>query len=178
MRSIRRMSAGLTVIVIAAVVLVFAVSGTGAKQSQAASATGHNVTVRQTSLGQTLAGPDGHTLYLFRGDRPNASTLSSAGLAVWPALSPGTKPHVTGGARAALLSTVTRPRGSRQLAYDGHPLYYYIGDKRAGDTRGQGLNEFGGLWYALSPSGSAVTAPPHTTTTNSTQPTGAYSSGY
>jgi predicted lipoprotein with Yx(FWY)xxD motif len=180
MRSTRPLSAGLTVIVIAVVVLVFAVTGGSAKQSQATPAAGHTVSVRQTSLGKTLAGANGHTLYLFRGDRPGVSTVSSAGLAVWPAFSPTAEPHVTGGASSTLLSTVIRPGGSRQLTYNGHPLYYYVGDKHPGDTRGQGLNQFGALWYALSPSGRAVTTRPHTTTTapNSTQPTGAYSSGY
>jgi predicted lipoprotein with Yx(FWY)xxD motif len=178
MRITRPISTGLTVMVIAAVVLVFAVTGGSAKQSLGAPAAGRTVSVRQTSLGKTLTGANGHTLYLFRGDRPGVSNVSSAGLAVWPAFSPTAKPRVTGGASSTLLSTVTRPGGSRQLTYNGHPLYYYVGDKHAGDARGQGLNEFGALWYVLSPSGRAVTARPQTTTTNSTQPTGAYSSGY
>jgi predicted lipoprotein with Yx(FWY)xxD motif len=175
MRFTRPVSAGLTVVVIAAVVLVFAVTGGSAKQSRPAPSAGQTVGVRQTSLGKTLVDANGRTLYLFRGDRPGVSTVSSAGLAVWPAFTPTAKPHVTGGASSTLISTVTRPGASRQLTYDGHPLYYYVGDRHPGDTRGQGLNEFGALWYVLSPSGRAVTARPHTTTTNST---GTYSSGY
>jgi len=37
-----------------------------------------------------------------------------------------------------------------------HPLYLYAGDKKAGDTNGQGLTAFGGGWYALSPPGDQV----------------------
>ena len=48
------------------------------------------------------------------------------------------------------------------MTYYGHPLYYYVGDKGAGETNGQGLKEFGALWYVLSPTGSAVTGVPST----------------
>jgi predicted lipoprotein with Yx(FWY)xxD motif len=42
------------------------------------------------------------------------------------------------------------------VTYAGHPLYYYVGDRKAGDVRGQGLNQFGGKWYALRPSGRVI----------------------
>jgi hypothetical protein len=48
------------------------------------------------------------------------------------------------------------------VTYNGHPLYYYVGDRQAGSTAGQGLNQFGALWYVLSPSGNAVTSAPVT----------------
>ena len=44
-----------------------------------------------------------------------------------------------------------------QIAYNGHPLYYYVGDHGPGQTTGQGLNQFGALWYVLSPAGTAIT---------------------
>ena len=44
------------------------------------------------------------------------------------------------------------------MTYNGHPLYLYAGDKKAGDTNGQGSTAFGASWYALSPTGVAVTA--------------------
>jgi predicted lipoprotein with Yx(FWY)xxD motif len=43
-----------------------------------------------------------------------------------------------------------------QVTYNGHPLYYYVGDTNPGDTNGEQLNQFGGLWYAVSPSGMQV----------------------
>jgi predicted lipoprotein with Yx(FWY)xxD motif len=43
------------------------------------------------------------------------------------------------------------------VTYNGHPLYYWIGDTRSGDTAGQALNNSGGLWYALNPSGQEIT---------------------
>ena len=46
--------------------------------------------------------------------------------------------------------------GTRQVTYGHHPLYYYVGDRKAGDTHGQGLNQFGAKWYVLSPTGSKI----------------------
>ena len=35
---------------------------------------------------------------------------------------------------------------------------YYEDDEHAGDIKGQGKNEFGGLWYLVSPNGDAIPA--------------------
>ena len=43
-----------------------------------------------------------------------------------------------------------------QVTYHGHPLYRYAGDSRAGDTNGQGLDQFGAEWYVLAPKGSKI----------------------
>jgi len=42
------------------------------------------------------------------------------------------------------------------VTYAGHPLYWFSGDSAAGDTNGEGLTDFGGAWYAVSPAGKAV----------------------
>ena len=57
-----------------------------------------------------------------------------------------------------MLGTTPRSDGKPQVTYDGHPLYGYQGDSKAGDTNGQGINAFGAAWYVLSPSGTAITA--------------------
>ena len=38
----------------------------------------------------------------------------------------------------------------------GHPLYYFVKDKDAGDAYGEGLKNFGAEWYVLAPSGRKV----------------------
>src|SRR6185312_1546552 len=43
-----------------------------------------------------------------------------------------------------------------ELGAAGHPLYWFSGDSAAGDTNGEGLTDFGGAWYAVSPAGKAV----------------------
>ena len=57
---------------------------------------------------------------------------------------------------ASLLGTTTRNDGKTEVTYAGHPLYYFVQDKAMGDTTGQGVNGFGGLWWVVSPSGAAV----------------------
>jgi len=52
--------------------------------------------------------------------------------------------------------TTTRKDERREIEYNGHPLYYFIADKQAGDTAGQGINNFGAPWYVLSPAGTKV----------------------
>jgi len=54
------------------------------------------------------------------------------------------------------LATVTRGDGTKQVSYNGHPLYYCVGDHAAGDTSGQNLDQFGGSWYVLSPLGTQI----------------------
>jgi hypothetical protein len=58
---------------------------------------------------------------------------------------------------ASQISTIKGPGAVPQIAYAGHPLYYYVGDHNSGQTNGQGLNQFGARWYVLGPGGSAVT---------------------
>jgi hypothetical protein len=50
-----------------------------------------------------------------------------------------------------------RSDGKPQVIYNGHPLYTFSGDQKAGDTNGQGLTNFGAGWFVLSPSGNQIT---------------------
>jgi hypothetical protein len=43
------------------------------------------------------------------------------------------------------------------VTYKGHPLYYFVADKTAGSTSGQGSDGFGAKWWLVAPSGSAIT---------------------
>jgi predicted lipoprotein with Yx(FWY)xxD motif len=60
------------------------------------------------------------------------------------------------GVDATLLGTITRDDGSLQVTYNGWPLYLYKTDVMAGDYYGQGLDDFGGLWFLVSPAGEAI----------------------
>ena len=60
-----------------------------------------------------------------------------------------------GGVDPKLLSTSMRKDGQLEVDYKGHPLCYFIA-KKLGDLTGQGLNNFGGSWYVLSPAGDKI----------------------
>jgi predicted lipoprotein with Yx(FWY)xxD motif len=49
-----------------------------------------------------------------------------------------------------------RANGKSIVTYNGHPLYYYAGDSKPGATSGQGLDQFGGGWYVVTPAGDKI----------------------
>lgn len=148
------------VVVAAVIVVVGATSGASTRKTAHTIAAGSAISLKQTALGHTLVDATGRTLYLFAGDKPNVSTLPSAGKAVWPPFTATIHPRAMSGALAARIGTVTNGRGNAQITYGGHPLYYYVGDRGPGQTQGQGLNQFGALWYVLAANGNAVTSAP------------------
>jgi predicted lipoprotein with Yx(FWY)xxD motif len=153
------------------VAVILAVSG-GAAKPRVTPLNGLSaLSVKHTALGNTLVDGNGRTLYLFRPDKPNHSTLSHAGFAVWPAFGSPATPQARGAVSGAHIATI-RSDGKRQITYYGHPLYYFVGDKGSGEIHGQGLKEFGGLWYVLSPTGNAVTSAPSTPTPAATERSG------
>ena len=172
MRRKRLTFSALAVVAAGIVALVIAVSGGSASKVKPTSPSGAGVlSVRHTALGNMLVDGNGRTLYLFLADKPDRSTLSREGLAVWPAFTSALKPQAKGGVSAAHIATIEQADGQRQVTYYGHPLYYYVGDKASGETKGQGLKEFGALWYVVSKQGHAITAASPTTTP--TEPAGA-----
>src|SRR4051794_28878642 len=132
----------------------------GASTPQPKTSTGHAATVgvANTGLGNVLIDSHGRTLYLFAKDQGTTSSCSGACATAWPPLRVSGKPLAGGGAKAALLGTTKQSDGKPQVTYNGHPLYLYVGDQKAGDTNGQGITAFGGGWFALTASGSQVTA--------------------
>jgi predicted lipoprotein with Yx(FWY)xxD motif len=114
------------------------------------------VMTRETKLGQILVDAQGRTLYLFAKDTGPASTCDGSCASSWPPVPASGQPHAAGNATASSLGVITRPGGHRQLSYAGHPLYYFVRDSKVGQTRGQGLDQFGAEWYVLNSAGAAV----------------------
>ena len=106
--------------------------------------------------GTALVDGAGRTLYLFEADTGTTSTCTGACAQVWPPVPAPAAPDVAGGARATLVGTSPRADGTRQATYDGHPLYYFAGDKAPGDAKGQGIDNFGGGWYVVAPDGNKI----------------------
>ena len=100
-------------------------------------------------LGTYLTNGSGWTLYLFAKDVPNNGTSACNGgcATTWPPFYSANL-NLAPGLNASSFSSITRTDGSKQLTYNGWPLYYFAPDKQAGQTNGQGV---AGLWYAVSP---------------------------
>jgi predicted lipoprotein with Yx(FWY)xxD motif len=113
--------------------------------------------------------PSGLTVYVFDADLPlnGASSCSGACAVLWPPL-----PPPAGATIASPWGTTTRSDGTTQLSYAGRPLYLYAGDSAAGQTNGDGLNSFGGLWHIARPQ--SVTSSP-TSAPATTPPVSGYS---
>ena len=127
----------------------------------AAAGPSYEVTTRSVgSLGTILVDGKGQTLYLFVPDHDTGrSTCYSICAVQWPPLllpKGIEKPVATGDAKASLLGTTRRKNGTIQVTYAGWPLYWFIYDAKPGDATGQGLNNLGGLWYVLSPTGREI----------------------
>jgi predicted lipoprotein with Yx(FWY)xxD motif len=118
------------------------------------------VRVANSRLGRILVDSTVRTLYLFKGDSGTGSACSGACAVAWPPLRTVAAPVVAGGASAALVGTTLRSDGTRQVTYDGHPLYTFVKDHKPGDVTGQGLTAFGAAWFAVSPAGNQISSQP------------------
>jgi predicted lipoprotein with Yx(FWY)xxD motif len=116
------------------------------------------VGVASSNLGDVLVDAQGRTLYLFGADTGTTSACSGACAVNWPPLVASGTPTIGNGAKASLVGTSTRSDGKQQVTYNRHPVYLFAGDQKAGDTNGQGVNAFGGSWFALTAAGSQVSA--------------------
>jgi predicted lipoprotein with Yx(FWY)xxD motif len=114
------------------------------------------VNLASTGLGKILADSKGRSLYLFEADKGANSVCYGACASYWPPLTTSGKPSVGGGISMSKLGTVARRGGTRQVTFDGHPLYYFAGDSAAGQTNGEGLTDFGGGWDVLDPAGKKI----------------------
>ena len=114
------------------------------------------VDIGKSPLGRILVDSKGVTLYDFPPDKGTSSVCYSACAALWPPLVTKSKPIAGPGVRASLLGTTKRKDGKLEVTYNGHPLYYFVTDRKPGQTTGQGLNQFGGPWWVLSPAGREI----------------------
>jgi predicted lipoprotein with Yx(FWY)xxD motif len=96
-----------------------------------------------TAADGVLTGKNGMTLYTFDKDAGGKSMCNGPCATNWPPLAAGTDAMASGD-----YSVITRDDGSKQYAYKGKPLYYWIKDMKAGDKTGDGFNN---VWHAARP---------------------------
>ncbi|MFI1093302.1 hypothetical protein [Streptomyces sp. NPDC020917] len=138
-------------------------------QSVAATSTSSaTVSTKSGPLGTVLVNSKGDTLYLFQADKTSTSTCNGNCAKQWPPLTTTGTPTAGGGVNSSKLSTTTRSDGTKQVTYNGHPLYTFTGDSKAGQMNGQGLTLFGAKWYVVGTNGNAVTKAPSSTSSPGT----------
>ena len=142
--------------IIFAVAALVSLAGLSGALAATDSQTGTRVSAASSSLGRIIVDGRGRTLYLFEKDKRGHSACSGACAMYWPPLITHGKPIAGRGVKTSLLGTIRRANGARQVTYAGHPLYRYLLDTKSGQTNGEGLQDFGGGWDALSPAGKKI----------------------
>jgi predicted lipoprotein with Yx(FWY)xxD motif len=130
-------------------------SSSSAGSSSSSSSSGTTLTAKTIGGKQVLTNSKGFTLYWFAPDTSTASKCTGSCATYWP---PVPAPAAAGSGVSGKVGSITRPDGTKQATYNGHPLYTYAGDTAPGQNKGNGLNVSGGLWYDVPVSGSAAPA--------------------
>ncbi|MFZ2012332.1 MAG: hypothetical protein WAV00_00735 [Nocardioides sp.] len=128
-------------------------SSTTATQQGASAGTtsARGLHVATTSLGRVVVDAQGRTVYLLTADSMNHATCNASCQGYWPPV-----PSGHGAGLSAEVASTALPGGGRTVTVGGWPVYTYVGDHNPGDVSGEGVNTFGGIWYAVSPSGTPV----------------------
>lgn len=127
------------------------------KDGDAMAVTGATVKVGATRFGKILQDGRGRTLYLFTKEKTRKSECYGKCADAWPPLYTKGKPKAGKGASAGKLGVTKRRHGKLQVTYNGHPLYYYVGEDEPDEVLCQGVDEFGGVWYVVNRGGDAIT---------------------
>jgi predicted lipoprotein with Yx(FWY)xxD motif len=149
-------AAGLAVAVLAVAACASSSGSSSTAQNSAPAAGGSSSSamVLERTIGgtQVLTNSAGLTLYWFAPDTSTTSKCTGSCATYWP---PVKGPVTAGSGVTGTLGVITRPDGTMQATYDGHPLYTYAGDTAPGQNKGNGLNASGGLWHEVTVSGAA-----------------------
>jgi predicted lipoprotein with Yx(FWY)xxD motif len=128
-------------------------SGRPAAAAQSAS----TLTVRSSRYGRVLFNGRGRALYAFTRDpKGGRSRCYGACAGAWPVYLAKGRLRAGKGIRQRLIGTTRRRDGRLQVTYNGRPLYYYVGDRSAGQIGCQNVVEFGGTWLVVRPNGQLV----------------------
>ena len=144
-------------LVLAVLVLVAATFAAGSGAARASADAQATLTVRSSPFGSILFDGRGRALYAFTRDRRGGGSRCYGACAQkWPVYFAGGRLVAGRGVKRSLLGTIRRRDGRRQITYNGRPLYHYVGDKSPGQVLCQNVDEFGGTWLVVRPSGVLV----------------------
>jgi len=88
-----------------------------------------------------LTDSKGMTYYTFDKDTKGSGASACYGscAATWP-------PASASASKGNGYSAITRKDGSKQLTFNGSPVYYFAGDSKAGEQKGDGI---GSVWHIV-----------------------------
>jgi predicted lipoprotein with Yx(FWY)xxD motif len=112
--------------------------------------------LRNTSFGRILVDGKGRALYLFTREPSTKSRCYGQCAVAWPPFFARGKLRAGSGLDAGKLRSSRRRDGRRIVTYNGHPLYYYVSDRKPGQVTCHNVVEFGGTWLVVNPDGNAV----------------------
>jgi len=130
-----------------------------------------------TGFGEILTNAHGFSLYGLSDEFGGKLACTGECLKFWPPVlvrKSVTKVSLGAGVTGEI-GFVARSATTKQVTFDGYPLYTFVKDSGAGQTHGEGVAAFGGTWGVLRASSlilPAKAAAPSTTSTT------AGSSGY
>jgi predicted lipoprotein with Yx(FWY)xxD motif len=98
----------------------------------------------------------GAALYLFDADQNGKSVCNEGCTKVWSPVKATSTDIAGGGARGDLIGSTIRDDGAKQLTYNDHPLYYYVGTADKTDTDDGVAHGVGGGWWTVNGNGDPI----------------------
>lgn len=127
-------------------------SATTEPVSKTRRAQGVAITVGDSEFGPMLFDSKRQAIYVFENDRRNKSVCYGECARAWPPVLSKGEPRAGRGAKPALLGTLKRRDGRRQVTYAGKALYYYA-HEAPGEVRCHNVDLNGGFWWVIGPNG-------------------------
>jgi predicted lipoprotein with Yx(FWY)xxD motif len=109
------------------------------------------ITVSQNKTwGPTLTLKDGATIYRLTKDSKNMSVCTGKCATIWTPVLLAAGQSTATGVGVSHLGSFTRSNGTKQVTYEGIPLYLFTGDKKIGEVKGN-VKDTWGQWWSINP---------------------------
>ena len=113
---------------------------------------GTAIELGDSQFGPVLFDEAGQAIYLFDKETAGQSRCYGECAVEWPPVLTDGEPEAQGGISQGKLGVVDRRDGTRQVTYNGHPLYFYAHEAPS-EVRCHNVPGFGGIWLALNAEG-------------------------
>lgn len=113
------------------------------------------------TYGRVLATSTGRSLYVLSTEAHGKLVCSGVCLKIWPPLLvPASVKHLSlGPGVLGKIGFIHRSATKSQVTFNGYPLYTFTGDKKPGQTSGEGIVK-GGTWTLANPAAKTTAATP------------------